>query len=97
MRIVGAILCFVISVSVQAVFVWIASRVARLDCNFREALTIAAICSSLLLVPKAGLLLSAAAFILFLLKWLRANGTEAMLVFFVFCLLDLLLLLTGVS
>jgi hypothetical protein len=58
---------------------------------------IAAICSSLLLVPKAGLLLSAAAFIFFLLKWLRANGVEAMLVFFVFCLLDLLLLLTGVS
>jgi len=86
-----AALCFSIGVVGQAVLIWLATKIVRLDGTFREAIIIAIICSLLLLIPKIGLLLAAITFFVLLIKWLQADPVDAVLMSLVTCLLQLLL------
>ena len=91
MTIIAALLCFSIGVVGQAVLIWLATKIVRLDGTFREAIIIAIICSLLLLIPKIGLLLAAITFFVLLIKWLQADPVDAVLMSLVTCLLQLLL------
>ncbi len=91
MSIVAALLCFSIGVVGQAALIWLATKIVRLDCTFREAVIVAVICSLLLLIPKIGFLVAAITFFVLLIKWLQADPVEAVLMSLVTCLLQLLL------
>jgi hypothetical protein len=92
MSFLAAVICFSISVVGQAAIIWVATKIVRLDCTFREAAIVAVICSLLLLIPKIGFLLAAITFFTLLIKWLDADLTEAVLLSVVTCLLQMLLL-----
>ena len=97
LRILGGLLCLTIAFAVQAAFVWAAAKIVMLDCKFKEAAVIAMICAALLMIPKAGLLLSCIAFFVLFVKWLRAGIPAAVLAFLINCILELLLLGAGVA
>jgi hypothetical protein len=92
MSFVTAIICFAIGLVGQSAIIWAATKIVRLECTFREAMTIAVICSLLLLIPKVGFLLAAIAFFTLLVKWLDADFVEAVLLSVVTCLLQVLLI-----
>jgi hypothetical protein len=92
MSFVAAIICFAIGLVGQSAIIWAATKIVRLECTFREAMTIAVICSLLLLIPKVGFLLAAIAFFTLLVKWLDADFVEAVLLSVVTCLLQVLLI-----
>jgi hypothetical protein len=93
----AAILCFSLSVVGQSAIIWVATKVVRLDCSFREAAIVATICSLLLLIPKVGFVVAAITFFTLLIKWLDADVTEAILLSVVTGLLQMLLLWTTVG
>ncbi|MBN9689259.1 MAG: hypothetical protein J0M24_03390 [Verrucomicrobia bacterium] len=92
MSFIAATLCFAISVVGQSAIIWVATKLVRLDCTFREAAIVATICSFQLLLPKVGFVLAAIAFFTLLIKWLDEDVTEAILLSVVTCLLQMLLL-----
>ncbi len=91
MNLAAAILCLLIAVVAQASLIWVATKVARLDCTFREALIVAGICGLILLIPKIGFVLAAITFFILAIKWLNADATEALLLSVVTCMLNLML------
>ena len=92
MNILAGLVCLTISVSVQAAFVWLAAKVVRVECAFKEAAIIAVVCALLLFVPKIGLLLSPVAFFFFFLRWLDADAPQAILAFLAHIFLNLILI-----
>jgi hypothetical protein len=92
MSLIAAIICFAIGLVGQSAIIWAATKIVRLDCTFREAMTIALICSLILLIPKVGFLLAAITFFTLLIKWLDADLVDAVLLSVVTCLLQMLLI-----
>lgn len=92
MSFLAAILCFLIGVAAQGVVIWVATKIVRLDCTFREAVIMAVICNLLLLIPKVGFILSAIAFFALLIKWIEADVLDAVLMSVTIGLLQMLLL-----
>ena len=91
MRILGALLCFAIGVAGQALVIWLATKIVRLDCTLREALIIAVICSLLVLIARIGVLIAVITFFVLVLKWLKADPVKAVLMSMVTLLLQLLI------
>ena len=90
-------ICFLITVLLEGIFVWLATKVVRLGCTYKEAIIIASVCTALLLVPKIGLILSIIAFVTLLMKWMRADAQEAFLISMVHCILNLLFMFVGLA
>jgi hypothetical protein len=80
MNILAAFLCFSIGVVVQSLVIWVATKVVRLACTFRQAVLISVICSLLAFIPVAGIFVSVVVFFVLLSKWLDADAVDAVLV-----------------
>jgi hypothetical protein len=72
---------------------WIATRITRLECTFREALLIVAPCILALQIPWVGLIAAGITFFLLLMYLLRAEPVEALIIAAVVLALEGLLLL----
>jgi hypothetical protein len=79
MNILAALLCFSIGVVVQTLVIWLATKIVRLICTFRQALLVSVICSALAIIPVAGIFISVIAFFILLSKWLDADAVDAAL------------------
>ena len=80
MSTLAALLCFSIGVVVQSLVIWVATKVVRLICTFRQALLISVICNLLVLIPVVGVFVSVITFFVLLSKWLEADAVDAALV-----------------
>jgi len=80
MNFITALLCFAIGVVVQSLVIWIATKIVRLVCTFRQALLISVICNLLVFIPVIGILVSLIAFFVLLNKWLDADAMDSALV-----------------
>ena len=80
MNFVAALLCFSIGVVVQSFIIWLATKIVRLFCTFRQALLISVICNLLVFIPVVGLLVSLITFFVLLSKWLDADAMDSVLV-----------------
>jgi len=80
MNIIAALLCFAIGVVVQSFVIWLATKIVRLICTFRQALLISVICNLLVFIPVVGILISLITFFVLLSKWLDADAMDSALV-----------------
>ena len=80
MSTLAALLCFSIGVVVHSLVIWVATKVVRLICTFRQALLISVICNLLVLIPVVGIFVSVITFFVLLSKWLEADAVDAALV-----------------
>jgi hypothetical protein len=80
MNIVALLLCFSIGVVVQSLVIWVATKIVRLICTFRQALLISVICNLLIFIPLVGIFVSVITFFVLLSKWLEADPVDAVLV-----------------
>lgn len=80
MHLIAALLCFSIGVIVQSLVIWLATKIVRLICTFRQALLISVICNLLVLIPVVGILVSLITFFVLLSKWLDADAMDSALV-----------------
>jgi hypothetical protein len=80
MNFITALLCFAIGVVVQSLVIWVATKIVRLVCTFRQALLISVICNLLVFIPVVGILVSLIAFFVLLNKWLDADAMDSALV-----------------
>jgi predicted PurR-regulated permease PerM len=80
MNILAALLCFSIGVIIQSLVIWVATKIVRLICTFRQALLISVICNLLVFIPVVGVLVSVITFFVLLSKWLQADAVDAVLV-----------------
>lgn len=79
-NILAAFLCFSIGVVLQSLVIWIATKIVRLVCTFKQALLISIICNLLTFIPFVGILISLITFFILLSKWLQADAVDAVLV-----------------
>ena len=80
MTLVVALLCFSIGVVVQSLVIWVATKIVRLICTFRQALVISVVCNLLVFIPVVGILVSLITFFVLLSKWLDADAMDSALV-----------------
>jgi hypothetical protein len=80
MNILAALLCFSVGVVAQSLVIWVATKVVRLVCTFRQAVLISVICSLLAFIPVAGIFVSVVVFFFLLSKWLNADAVDAVVV-----------------
>lgn len=80
MSILAALLCFSIGVAVQGAIIWVATRMVRLLCTFRQAALISVTCNLLVFIPVVGIPASVITFFVLLSKWLQADAVDAALV-----------------
>jgi hypothetical protein len=80
MNFIAALLCFSIGVVIQSVVIWLATKIVRLICTFRQALLISVICNLLVFIPVVGILVSLITFFILLSKWLDADAMDSALV-----------------
>ena len=76
----GALLCFSIGVVGQSLVIWLATKMVRLICTWRQALLISVICNVVAFIPIIGILASVITFFVLLSKWLEAEAVDAGLV-----------------
>jgi hypothetical protein len=88
----GGFFCLSIVFMIQPAFVWVSAKCIQLDCSFSEAAAMAIVCILLSTVPIVGLPLSCVAFVLLFIRWLRAEGAEAVVAFSVCLVLESLLI-----
>lgn len=80
MEILAPLLCFAIGVVVQSLVIWVATKIVRLICSFRQALLISVICNLSVFIPVVGIFVSVIAFFVLLSKWLEADAIDAVLI-----------------